>query len=148
MPSRKQPRTSSGARALEGMVASAADFTEVMARMSASMDAAVAAEARAAGPSTAAPLVAVTHADPTFHTTPHRKSNAIKRAHKLEKWLGKKKLLVFIELLRQDMSLVDTYNALDGTDDDDVELRRDWVKDKVDAHTPFDLDFTDFENMV
>lgn len=50
-------------------------------------------------------------------------------------------LIRFIELLRQDMSMVDTYDALD-----DDELRVGWFKDqifKLDQIDPtfFDMDF-------
>jgi hypothetical protein len=102
--------------------------------------AATAAAAPVAGAS-AAPVAPVA-VETGFQTTPHRKRDAIKRAQQLEKWLGVPKLIAFIELLRQDVSLVDTYNALE-----EEELRVGWVQDQVDKHTSFDFNAYSFENV-
>ncbi|KAJ7251089.1 hypothetical protein C8J57DRAFT_1723351 [Mycena rebaudengoi] len=103
---RKQPRLSGGARALEQLAHTASDFNEIFTGIGASLAAATAAAAPVAGAS-AAPVAPVA-VETGFQTTPHRKRDAIKRAQQLEKWLGVPKLIAFIELLRQDVSLVDT----------------------------------------
>ncbi|KAJ7474967.1 hypothetical protein FB451DRAFT_1465271 [Mycena latifolia] len=140
---KKQPRLSGGARALENIATSAADFNEFFAGVGNGLTAAVAAATVApAAPAGASAPIAPPTAQPAFQTTPHRKQDAIKRARRLEKWLGLDKLVMFVELLRQDVSLVDTYNALE---DDDVQVG--WVKDQVNKNTAFDLNAYDFSSM-
>ncbi|KAJ7461180.1 hypothetical protein FB451DRAFT_1562992 [Mycena latifolia] len=140
---KKQPRLSGGARALENIATSAADFNEIFAGVGNGLTAAVAAAAAApAAPAGASAPIAPPAAQLAFQTTPHRKQDAIKRAQRLEKWLGLDNLVLFVELLRQDVSLVDTYNALE---DDD--LRVGWVKDQVNKNTAFDLNAYDFSSM-
>ncbi|KAJ7700470.1 hypothetical protein B0H17DRAFT_1128879 [Mycena rosella] len=65
---------------------------------------------------------------PTPPTTRLCKFDAVKRAQRLEKWLGTTNLVIFINLLRADISLVDTYSALDKEDE---EFRVEWVRAQV-----------------
>ncbi|KAJ6499791.1 hypothetical protein DFH09DRAFT_1336428 [Mycena vulgaris] len=131
---KKQPRLSGGARALENLANSAVDFNEIMTGIGTSFAAATAAAAPGTAPAPA-------QAETTFHTTPHRKINAAKRAQRLEKWLGTTNLIIFLDLLRNDISMVDTYSALE---EDDEELRREWVKTQVAKHVQQGVQDFDF----
>lgn len=60
---------------------------------------------------------------------PIRLSNAIKTAIRLEKaWLSARDLGAFVDLLRQDISNVDTYLAMEDVED----VRQEWVRTRLD----------------
>ncbi|KAJ7163436.1 hypothetical protein C8R43DRAFT_1123047 [Mycena crocata] len=66
------------------------------------------------------------NADLELPPTPVRLQKAIKRAHKLEMWMGREQLVSLLEVLEASKSAVDVYDSLD---DEDLRIR--WVKRKV-----------------